>query len=126
MTIHGTALLSICLLAGVCSGTLLGWSLGVDADIGGVGIAMLILVVGAEGLRKSGRLGPETQSGISYWSAMYIPIVVAMAASQHVMGALSGGLVAVVAGIGGVAACFAMVGLLSRQGGASGRREPAE
>lgn len=121
MAIYGTAILAGCLLAGVATGTLLGQAMGVDADIGGVGLAMLLLVLGTERLRKAGKLGDDTRAGIHYWSAMYIPIVVAMAASQNVMGALSGGWVAIVAGSGGVVACFALMGILSR----FGRRESA-
>lgn len=126
MIIQGTALLSICLLVGVSTGTLLGWLLGVNADIGGVGIAMALLVLGTEKLRKAGQLGADTRAGINYWSAMYIPIVVAMAASQHVLGALSGGLVAVMAGSAAVAASFLLVGFLSHAGRKSQRTEPAE
>ena len=44
MIIHGTALVSLCLLAGLATGRLLGGALGVDADVGGVGIAMLLLI----------------------------------------------------------------------------------
>ncbi len=39
MPIYGTALLSLCLLTGLTVGRLIGAALGVDADIGGVGIA---------------------------------------------------------------------------------------
>lgn len=114
MAIYGTALLAACLLAGVSAGMLLGRAMGIDADIGGVGIAMILLVLGTERLRATGRLGQETREGITYWSAMYIPIVVAMAAGQNVMGALAGGVVAIMAGAGSVAACFLLVGILSR------------
>ncbi len=114
MAIYGTAILAACLLAGVATGTLLGKALGLDTDVGGVGLAMLLLVLVTDRLRRAGWLGPESQSGISYWSALYIPIVVAMAASQNVRGALSGGMVALVAGSGGVVICLALVGVLSR------------
>jgi malonate transporter MadL subunit len=46
MIIYGTALLSACLLAGLTLGRCLGELLGVDADIGGVGIAMILLILG--------------------------------------------------------------------------------
>lgn len=116
VAIYGTAILAACLLAGVATGTLLGKALGLDTDVGGVGLAMLLLVLVTDRLRRAGRLGPESQSGISYWSALYIPIVVAMAASQNVRGALSGGMVALVAGSGCVVICLALVGVLSRPG----------
>ncbi len=41
MAIYGTALLAICLLLGVILGNWLGILIGVDANVGGVGIAML-------------------------------------------------------------------------------------
>jgi malonate transporter MadL subunit len=49
---------------------------------------------------------------------MYIPIVVAMAARQDVVSAVSGGWLAIVAGVGAVAVSFALVPVLSRLGGA--------
>ena len=55
---------------------------------------------------------------------MYIPIVVAMAASQDVAGAIGGGLVALLAGGLSVVACFGMLALLSRLSNASSRNHP--
>jgi malonyl-CoA/methylmalonyl-CoA synthetase len=91
MPIYGTALLSFCLLAGLTVGRMIGSALGVDADIGGVGIAMILLIVGSDMLQRRGLMKPPTESGILFWGQMYVPIVVAMAASQNVLGALSGG-----------------------------------
>ena len=51
--------------------------------------------------------------------AMYIPIVVAMAARQNVIAAIDGGLIALVAGVAAVIASFAMVPVLSKLGSAS-------
>jgi malonate transporter MadL subunit len=47
---------------------------------------------------------------------MYIPIVVAMAARQNVVAAVSGGWVAIAAGAAAVAAGLALVPLLARAG----------
>ena len=47
---------------------------------------------------------------------MYIPVVVAMAASQNVAAAAAGGLLALVAGSGAVIVSFALVPVLSRIG----------
>ena len=55
-----------------------------------------------------------TQNGVLFWSSIYIPIVVAMAASQNVRAAVSGGPVAIIAGILVVIVSFAMVPLISR------------
>jgi malonate transporter MadL subunit len=98
MAIYGTALLSLCLLAGVILGNWLGMAIGVDANVGGVGIAMLILILIAERLRKTGRIQAPTEKGILFWSAIYIPIVVAMAASQNVLAAIEGGPMGILAG----------------------------
>jgi malonate transporter MadL subunit len=114
MTIYGTALLSLCLLIGLAVGRLIGAALGVDADIGGVGIAMLLLIGGCDALHQRGWMKPPTEAGVTFWGQMYVPIVVAMAASQNVVGALSGGLMAVLAGLAAVAVSFGLVGLLVR------------
>jgi malonate transporter MadL subunit len=116
MAIYGTALLSGCLLAGLLVGRGLGWLVGVQANIGGVGIAMLLLVLCCDRLHTSGRMKPPTEAGVLFWSNIYIPVVIAMAASQNVFAAVGGGAMAIVAGILSVAACFALVPLISRIG----------
>ena len=114
MVIYGVALLSICMLIGVLTGDLLGSLIGVRANVGGVGIAMLLLIVLSNLSHYRFRLTPMTESGIGFWSSMYIPIVVAMAARQNVIAAVSSGWLAFVAGTAAVAAGFAMIPLLSR------------
>ncbi|MBC8350788.1 MAG: malonate transporter subunit MadL [Planctomycetes bacterium] len=116
MTIYGTALLSICLLFGLSVGRILGAVIGVDANVGGVGIAMLLLILVCDRLQQSGRMQPPTTQGIAYWSSIYIPVVVAMAASQNVVAAIKGGPVAIVAGVMVVIVSFAMVPIISRLG----------
>lgn len=91
MIIYGVALLSLCTLAGLFIGEILGVLLGVPANVGGVGIAMLLLIFVGNYLGKRGLLSAKTEQGVEFWSAVYIPIVVAMAAQQNVLGALSGG-----------------------------------
>lgn len=116
MVIYGVALLSACMLAGVLVGDLLGMAVGVKANVGGVGIAMLLLIVVTDHLRKDLRLDEWTQQGIAFWSAIYIPIVVAMAAQQNVVAALKGGPVAVLAGTAAVVVSLALVPVISRIG----------
>ncbi len=120
MTIYGTALLSLCLLSGMILGKLIGMAIGVDANVGGVGIAMLMLMLLSSKLRQAGHLSQPTQQGVLFWSSIYIPIVVAMAASQNVRAAISGGPAAILAGGLAVAFSFALVPVLSRLG----RHEP--
>lgn len=116
MPIYGTALLAASLLIGVSIGKLIGALVGVDADIGGVGVAMLLLIFGTDWLQRRGLMTPPTESGVVFWGQVYVPIVVAMAASQNVRGALGGGLMAFLAGALTVAACFALVKVLARVG----------
>ena len=119
MAIYGTALLSACLIVGACAGQLLGQAMGLNKNIGGVGIAMLLLIVASDYLQRNGKMKPPTEQGILFWSAIYIPIVVAMAASQDVLKAMAGGWLAVEAGILCVVTCFLCVPLLSRFGQAT-------
>lgn len=116
MIIYGVALLSACLLAGQFTGELLGEWLGVQANVGGVGIAMLLLVLASGSSRFKHMFAGPSAAGISFWSAMYIPIVVAMAASQNVVAAVNGGLLALIAGVLAVVVSFALVPMLSRIG----------
>ncbi|MDO1512203.1 malonate transporter subunit MadL [Maribacter confluentis] len=116
MKIYGVALLAVCFLTGKFLGNLLGKLIGIDSDIGGVGFAMILLIGSSIYLRKKGWLIPETEKGIFFWSSMYIPIIVAMAATLNVKAALSGGFVAVVAGIVTSFACMLLVPVLSKIG----------
>lgn len=125
MIIYGVAVLAACLLAGTILGDALGALLGVDANIGGVGFAMLLLIVGTDMLRRAGQFPPHTADGVLFWSAMYIPIVVAMATTQNVVSAVGGGPVALLAGLGSTILCWAMVPVLSRLGGTEPPLPPA-
>ncbi len=122
MVIYGVALLSFSMLVGVFVGDVLGELIGVQANVGGVGIAMLLLLFLSNLSSQKFRLNPITESGIGFWSAMYIPIVVAMAAKQNVIAALSSGWMAIIAGVAAVAASFAMIQVLDRIG-EGGRRD---
>src|SRR5450432_3272882 len=97
MPILGTALLALCYLAGLLSGEFLGRLIGVDANVGGVGFAMILLLVLRNFLQRTGHLAPGVVTGITFWAAMYIPVVIAMAASQNVITAIRSGPVALLA-----------------------------
>lgn len=116
MIVYGVALLSACLVVGMLVGQSLGAALGVDANVGGVGIAMLLLVFASNSNTFKTLTEGAAGSGIQFWSAMYIPIVVAMAARQNVAAATEGGLLALVAGVAAVVVSFALVPLLSKIG----------
>jgi malonate transporter MadL subunit len=114
MIIYGVALLAICTLAGVILGDLLGVLLGVKSNVGGVGIAMILLIFARLYMQKRGGMTKECELGVGFWGAMYIPVVVAMAAQQNVVTALKGGPVAVLAAVGSVILCGCTIALISR------------
>ena len=116
MVIYGVALLSFCMLVGVFLGDILGKLIGVQANVGGVGIAMLLLIF-LSNLHDHGlKMSAPTETGINFWNTMYIPIVVAMAAKQNVIAALSSGWMAITAGIAAVAASFLLIPVMARIG----------
>ena len=116
MIIYGVALLAICTLVGISIGQILGHLLGLPANVGGVGIAMILLITAGTYLNKKGVIDPKTEQGVEFWSAVYIPVVVAMAAKQNVFGAFSGGAMAITAGVAAVILGFALVPVLDRMG----------
>lgn len=116
MVIYGTALLSACLLTGLVLGKVIGTLLGIPANVGGAGIAMLLLIWICHRQQQAGRLSSETQQGLRFWGALYIPVVVAMAASQNVLGALDGGVIAAIASVITVFICFTLVPVICRMG----------
>ena len=122
MVFYGTALLAACVIAGLLIGQLVGSAVGVEADIGGVGIAMLLLIGSTSWLSRRGLWSASHAPGVQYWGDIYVPIVVAMAASQNVRGALVGGGLALAAGVASVAVAFVSVALLIRRFG----RRPAD
>jgi malonate transporter MadL subunit len=104
------------MIAGLFLGEVLGTLIGVQANVGGVGIAMLLMILLSDRLRRAGKLTQLTERGVVFWSSIYIPIVVAMAAKQNVIAAVKGGPAAILAGAGAVVACFFLVPVLSRVG----------
>ena len=75
MTIYGTALLAVCHLIGIITGDLFGRALGMETNVGGVGIAMLLLIIARIYLHKAGLLCATSESGVHYWGSIYIPVV---------------------------------------------------
>lgn len=116
MIIYSVTLLSACVLVGIIIGHFIGQLVGVGSDVGGVGFAMLLLIGITAYLEKKGVIDAHFRQGISFWSSMYIPIVVAMAASQNVKAAMDGGVMAITAGAFAVFVSFLFVPVLSRIG----------
>ena len=116
MIIYGVALLAFCFLVGKIIGGLLGNLIGIDGDVGGVGFAMLILMVINLYLKNKGWLKEQTNQGILFWSFMYLPIIVAMAATQNVKAAISGGPIAILVGAVITITGFFLVPVISKIG----------
>lgn len=114
MVIYGVSILAVCYIVGQFIGELLGLILGVNANVGGVGFAMIILIFVTEHMKKKNLLPQESQKGIIFWSSMYIPIVVAMSATQNVVSAISGGLLAILAGVASVVVAFLLIPVISK------------
>lgn len=125
MTIFGVALLAVCTLLGALLGDLLGMALHVKSNVGGVGIAMILLILARAFLNKRGVLSHPTKLGVEFWASLYIPIVVAMASIQNVAGAVRGGPVVVTAAVGSVLLCWLTMALIGRLGRAEGEAEVA-
>ncbi|RKL53736.1 malonate transporter subunit MadL, partial [Acinetobacter baumannii] len=112
-----TAILAICHLLGDYLGNTLGMVLGVKANVGGVAISMILLILSKELLAKKGYLPQITQFGVLYWSGMYIPIVVAMSAGQNVVAALSGGMLGLIVSIASLIGTVLVIRYLNRMSG---------
>lgn len=119
MIIYGVMVLGLCMFVGTAIGLTLGMLLGIPSDIGGVGFAMLLLVFVTPWVKSKGWLPKASEDGIMFWNAMYIPVVIAMAATQNVAAALSGGWIAFIAGILSVVVCFALIRPLAAMAGAA-------
>lgn len=114
MAIYGVAILAFCYFAGNFIGDILGAVLKVKANVGGVGFAMLFLILLIDYLQKNNMITKASESGIAFWSAMYIPIVVAMAAQQNVIAAVKSGPLAILSGTVAVLVAFLFVPVLAK------------
>jgi malonate transporter MadL subunit len=114
MVVFGVALLGACMFLGVTTGSVLGTLLGLQSDVGGVGFAMLFLMISSEYFGKRGFLKGPPEEGIRFWGAMYIPVVAAMAMNQNITAAISGGPAAILAGFAGCGIMFPLIKPLSK------------
>ena len=114
MLIYGVAILAGCFLVGQFIGDSLGRLLNIDGNVGGVGFAMLLLILINQWMHRKKWLTAEMESGINFWNKMYIPVIVAMSSIQNVKSAFSSGSVAIVAGIVPTVICFLLIPMISR------------
>lgn len=114
MIIYGVAILAFCYVIGQLFGEFLGKAIGIDANVGGVGFAMLLLIILSDWFNKKNFLDRNTENGIMFWNQMYIPIVVAMSATQNVRVAVSSGFIAVLAGLVPIVICAITIPILAK------------
>lgn len=116
MKIYGVAILGACFIVGQLIGEQLGVIIDVSGNVGGVGFGMLLLILANKYLSKKAPLSKDSEKGILFWSSMYIPVVIAMSATQNVKAALSGGWVAIMVGLIATGISFSMIPLIARIG----------
>ena len=75
---------------------------------------MLLLIVFHDFLQKRHFFPAESEKGVLFWSQMYIPVIVAMSATQNAALAIHSGVLALLAGIIPVFMCFACIPFISK------------
>ena len=112
--IYGVALLAGCAFIGSLIGELLGVLTGLNSDIGGVGFAMILLLI-ATNSKTVNKIMPEGYTkGINFWKEMFIPVIIAMSMSQNVISALDGGILALTLGVGIVIVMLLLIPLFNK------------
>lgn len=114
MLIYGLGLLAFSYIAGQLFGDFLGELIGVQANVGGVGFAMLLLVLLHNYFQKKQLVKANFDEGIGFWSNMYVPVIVAMSASQNALLAFNKGVLPIVAGTLIVIIGFLLVPIISK------------
>ena len=112
--IYSLVTLALCMLFGKYIGTCFGTLVGINADVGGVGFAILLLLFVTNCKKFTFTQKPDFIHGMNFWKKMYIPVVVAMAASQNVYRMLNSGMVAIVGGAAAVAFPFLLLYILHK------------
>ena len=112
--IYGVATLSACMLLGTLIGTVFGDLIGAGTEVGGVGFAMLLLIFITNSKKLAFTQKPAFVQGVNFWKAMFIPVVIAMTATQNVFNMLSSSVVAIVAGAAAVGFSYLMLFVLHK------------
>lgn len=112
--IYGIAIVSGSMFCGFMAGESLGALVGVGSNVGGVGFAMIILILLTRWISQKGRLTENIDDGIKFCQAMYLPVVVAMTASQDVLQAVKSGPFPIFTGIMVCAVGFLLVRIAAR------------
>ena len=112
--IYGVATLAACLLFGTLIGSVFGDLIGAGTEVGGVGFAMLLLIFITNSKKLAFTQKPAFVQGVNFWKAMFIPVVIAMTATQNVFNMLSSSVVAIVAGAAAVGFSYLMLFVLHK------------
>ena len=112
--IYGVALLAGCMFIGSYVGNLLGLLTGLNSDIGGVGFAMILLLIVTNSKKINKILPKGYEKGIEFWKEMFIPVIIALSASQNVVSALDGGILALTAGVGVVVVMLLLIPIFNK------------
>ncbi len=102
MLLYGVSVLSICIFAGVFTGDIPGQFTGLRAHAGGIGAATLLLLNLFTLHGQVMKLGVPAETSANLCNVKNFPILVAMAAKQNVIAALSNGGMAIIAGVAAV------------------------
>ena len=113
--IYSLVALALCMLLGKYIGTCFGTLVGINADVGGVGFAILLLLFVNNCKWFPFAKKPDFTQGKNFWKKQYMPVVAAMAASQNVYRMLTSGMVAIVGGTAAVAFPFLLLYILHKR-----------
>lgn len=114
MVIYGVAILASCYFVGMIMGNIVGRLVGLNSNVGGVGFAMLLLLLVCNycEIFKNEKCR-QAVAGITFWQNMYIPVVIAMAATQNVIQALKSGTFAILCGIVVTIVCLMFIPIIN-------------
>ena len=99
------------MLLGALVGNVFGDVIGAGREIGSVGFAILFLIFLTNSKLKFVQK-PAFVQGVTFWKNMFIPVVIAMTASQNVFHMMSSSIVALAAGAAAVGFSFFMLYVL--------------
>lgn len=117
MEIYGLGIVALCMFVGSFIGRALAAIMGISGNVGGVGFSMIMLVCICNYMQKRNiEFSKKTSNGILFLSAIYIPVVVAMSATQNVVAAVDGGVIAISAGVLATVISLFLVPVISKIG----------
>jgi len=128
LVIYGVLLLSLCYFAGLFVGEITGRLVGLNANVGGVGFAMLFLLLlcSYSETVKTSLKNERFSDGLRFWQNMYIPVVIAMSASQDVVKAVRSGWLAILCGITLTVLSLCLIPLVSRISSSKAKAEEGD